>query len=45
VFKERIPGDAHIKCNAEWSKEDFKGKDKLLSATWNQWSFFFSIKF
>ena len=40
-FREKIIGDAHSKCNAEWQKEDFKGKNKKLHATWNQWSFFF----
>lgn len=37
IFREKIIGDAHSKCNNEWSKEDFKGKDKKLKATWNQW--------
>jgi hypothetical protein len=45
IFKERIPGDAHIKCTAEWSKEDFKGKDKKINYTPNQWSFFFPHNF
>jgi hypothetical protein len=45
IFKERIPGDAHIKCTAEWSKADFKGKDKKINYTPNQWSFFFPHNF
>jgi hypothetical protein len=37
-FREKIIGDAHSKCNNEWNKEDFKGKTKKITATWNQWS-------
>ena len=45
IFRERIQGDAHSKCTNEWTKEDFKGKTKTLTATWNQWSFSFPTNF
>ena len=45
IFKERIDGDVHINCNNTWSKEDFKGKSKTLTATWNEWSFNFPNNF
>ena len=44
-FREKLIGDAHSKCNNEWSKEDFKGKNKKLTATWNEWSMFFPNNF
>ena len=44
-FREKIIGDAHSKCTNIWSKEDFKGKSKALTATWNQWSFSFPRNF
>ena len=45
IFREKIIGDAHSKCNNQWSKEDFKGKTKTLTATWNQWSMGFPNNF
>ncbi len=44
-FREKIIGDAHSKCNNTWNKEDFKGKTKTLTATWNEWSFRFPNNF
>lgn len=38
-------GDAHIQCTAEWSNEDYKGKDKKISYKANQWTFFFPKNF
>lgn len=45
IFRERISGDAHSRCISEWGKEDFKGKNKTLTATWNQWSMSFPNNF
>jgi len=44
-FREKIIGDAHSKCNNEWNKEDFKGKTKKITPTWNQWSVGFPNNF
>lgn len=38
VFREKIKGDAHSKCNAEIIKNDVK-------AEWNQWSVGFPNNF
>lgn len=44
-YKAKIMGDAHIQCTAEWSNEDYKGKDKKISYKANQWTFFFPKNF
>lgn len=44
-FRKKIIGDAHSECINFWSKEDFKGKTKKITATWNEWSFYFPRNF
>jgi putative NADPH-quinone reductase len=38
VFRAKLIGDAHSRCNNQWDKEELNGKNKMITITWNEWS-------